>query len=137
MPEAAKLPFQQGARVVNVILGGSASRSGSKRQRKEYVRGVNIVGALAPTPPPKWASMPLTSIGEDAINICFPHNDTLFVTAIAANCTPSPLGQSLCKGHNPQITRYFPSMKPISRNEKSPPESSISFPPMKKPGSTQ
>ena len=79
------LLFQQLNRLVGIIQGGSIFEKSSKRQFKEYSTKVNIIGALTPTAPSKWASTPLTFTEEDAKGIHFPHNDTLSVTATVAN----------------------------------------------------
>lgn len=85
-PKEENLPFQEPTHHVGVILGGSATGRGSKRQHKEYVREVNVVGTFTPTPPPKWASVPISFTEENAKGIRFPHDDALFVTAIVSNC---------------------------------------------------
>ncbi|XP_010229878.1 uncharacterized protein LOC100838958 [Brachypodium distachyon] len=64
---------------------GLRTGRGSKRQRKEYAREVNVIGTFTPTPPPKWSSVPISFTEEDAKGIRFPHDDALFVT-IVSNC---------------------------------------------------
>lgn len=97
-PMAAELPFQQGAHVMNIILGGSASGRGLTRSKKEYVRKVNLVGALAPTPPPSGRASPSPSV---------PRTQKEFASPMMMHCS-SPPSSTIANSPRSSLTAKAP-----------------------------
>jgi hypothetical protein len=65
--------------IINVISGGSSTYFDTKRQRREYHRGVNHVAVKEPVVQTKWSHIPLTFDSNDVNLHNDPHTDAMVI----------------------------------------------------------